>query len=131
MDKLYIKTDPVRLKQVIINLLTNASKFTKKGHILLSFSIDETKRTITFSVTDTGIGIPKEKAEYIFERFVKLNQFAQGTGLGLALSRIIVGCMGGRIWVDTSYTGGACFKFTHPLNTAKPEEVKEVSANDL
>ena len=131
VDKLYIKTDPVRLKQVIINLLTNASKFTKKGHILLSFSIDETKRTITFSVTDTGIGIPKEKAEYIFERFVKLNQFAQGTGLGLALSRIIVGCMGGRIWVDTSYTGGARFKFTHSLNTAEPEEVKEVSANDL
>ncbi len=131
VDKLYIKTDPVRLKQVIINLLTNASKFTKKGHILLSFSIDETKHVITFSVSDTGIGIPKEKAEYIFERFVKLNQFAQGTGLGLALSRIIVGCMGGRIWVDTSYTGGARFKFTHPLNTVTPEEEKEVLADTL
>ena len=131
VDKLYIKTDPVRLKQVIINLLTNASKFTKKGHILLSFSIDETKHVITFSVSDTGIGIPKEKAEYIFERFVKLNQFVQGTGLGLALSRIIVGCMGGRIWVDTSYTGGARFKFTHPLNTVTQEEEKDVLADNL
>lgn len=125
-EQLNIKTDPVRLKQVIINLLTNASKFTKEGHIKLSFSIDEEAKTITFAVTDTGIGIPKDKAEYIFERFVKLNPFAQGTGLGLALCKIIVECMGGRIWVDTTYTQGARFMFTHPLHTVSPdEEIKE------
>ena len=121
--ELFFKTDPMRLKQVLINLLTNASKFTKKGSISLSFFVDETNRTITFAVTDTGIGIPKEKAEYIFERFVKLNPYVQGTGLGLALSKIIVEGMGGRIWVDTSYTGGARFMFTHPLNPLEPGEV--------
>lgn len=113
---LHIMTDPTRLGQVIINLLSNSSKFTKQGNITLSLSVDKKNKMLTFSVTDTGIGIPKEKVEYIFERFAKLNQYVQGTGLGLSLCRIIVNALGGKIWVDTEYTGGACFKFTHPLN---------------
>lgn len=125
VDKLTIMTDPTRLKQVIINLLTNSSKFTKKGSIELSFNINEESNEIEFAVTDTGIGIPKEKAEKVFERFVKLNQFAQGTGLGLSLCRIFIEKLGGKIWVDTDYTGGARFVFTHPIN--KPENNEEGS----
>lgn len=115
VGKLEIKTDNVKLQQVIINLLTNASKFTKKGHIRLSFTVDEAANTITFVVADTGMGIPKEQAEAVFDRFVKLNKYAQGTGLGLSLCRIIVERLGGKIWLDTSYTGGARFMFTTPI----------------
>ncbi len=126
VDKLFIRTDPMRLKQVIINLLTNASKFTKSGHIRLSFTVNESASTLIFSVSDTGIGIPDDKAGYIFERFVKLNPFVQGTGLGLALCKVIVEGMSGRIWVDTSYKAGARFMFTIPLYPASPdEEIKE------
>ncbi len=123
VDKLYIKIDPLRLKQVIINLLTNASKFTKKGHIRLGFTVDEQKSTIIFSVTDTGIGIPEDKVVYIFERFVKLNPFVQGTGLGLALCKVIIEGMNGHIWVDTSYKEGARFMFSIPLYPADPNDV--------
>lgn len=123
--KITILTDQTRLRQVITNLLTNASKFTKEGSITLSLKIDEKAKVMTFAVTDTGIGIPKDKAEYIFERFAKLNQYVQGTGLGLALCRIIVGCLGGKIWVDKEHTGGACFKFTHPLSKPKEDEETE------
>lgn len=114
-EEIMTRTDTIRLKQVIINLLTNACKFTEKGFIKISINVDKASKLITFCVKDTGIGIPEEKAEYIFERFAKLNQFVQGTGLGLALSRIIVENLGGKIWLDTSYHDGACFKFTHPI----------------
>ncbi len=114
-EEVLAKTDTIRLKEVIINLLTNACKFTEKGFIKLSIEVDKDNRVITFCVKDTGTGIPEDKAEYIFERFAKLNQFAQGTGLGLPLSRIIVENLGGKIWLDTSYHDGACFKFTHPI----------------
>ena len=70
-----------------------------------------------FSVTDTGCGIPVEKAEKVFARFEKLNEHAQGTGLGLSICKINVENLGGKIWVDTSYTNGARFVFTHPLKT--------------
>ena len=80
---------------MIINLLTNASKFTKEGHIRLSFSVDEGKRLITLAISDTGIGVPKEKAEAVFERFVKLNQYVQGREVGrkdLARHFVYGGC---------------------------------------
>ena len=125
VDSLYIKTDVVKFKQVIINLLTNASKFTKEGHIRLSFSVDDGNRFVTVAISDTGIGVPKEKAEMVFERFVKLNQYAQGTGLGLSLCRIIVERLGGKIWLDTSYTEGARFMFSIPLTIAQKEEMAE------
>ena len=70
---------------------------------------------IIFSVTDTGCGIPKEKAEKVFERFEKLDEYVQGTGLGLSITRLIVEKLGGKIWIDTTYTQGARFVFTHPL----------------
>lgn len=122
--KLLIKTDPVRLKQVLINLLTNASKFTQKGHIRLSLHLDEASKMMTFDVADTGVGIPPDKAEKVFERFVKLNTYVQGTGLGLAISRLIVERLGGYIWVDTTYKEGARFVFTHPLTVVKEDDKK-------
>lgn len=125
VDSLFIQTDAVKFKQVIINLLTNASKFTKEGHIRLSFSVDEGKRLITLAISDTGIGVPKEKAEAVFERFVKLNQYVQGTGLGLSLCRIIVERLGGKIWLDTSYTEGARFMFSIPLTKVQKEDLAE------
>ena len=114
-DQLIIDTDPSRLKQVVINLLTNASKFTKRGFIKLCIHPDQKSGMITFAVADTGTGIPADKAEMVFERFVKLNQYVQGTGLGLPLSKVIIESLGGKIWVDTEYTQGARFVFTHPM----------------
>lgn len=127
--QLVIMTDPMRLKQVLINLLTNASKFTKEGHIRLTLSVDKARKLMTFDVSDTGIGIPADKAEHVFERFVKLNPYAQGTGLGLAICRLIVERLGGNIKVDTSYTGGARFVFTHPLVEVDTSQEDEKQKN--
>lgn len=108
-------TDATRLEQVLINFLTNAAKFTKKGEIVLSYSVDNEKQEVIFSVTDTGTGIPADKAEVIFERFEKLDTFAQGTGLGLHICRLIANMLKGKVMVDTSYTKGARFIFIHPM----------------
>lgn len=116
VDSLSMSTDPDRLKQVLTNLLSNAGKCTESGFITLCLKVDEENRMAIFSVTDTGCGIPKEKAETIFERFEKLSESRQGTGLGLAICRTIVEKFNGKIWVDTSYTGGARFVFTHSLD---------------
>lgn len=110
-----LTTDATRLEQVLINFLTNATKFTSQGEIVLSYSVDADNRQVIFAVTDTGIGIPKDKAEVIFERFEKLDSFAQGTGLGLHICRLIANMLKGKVMVDTSYTGGARFLFIHPI----------------
>ena len=112
-------TDVQRMQQVIINLLSNADKFTKRGKITLDFSVNEEKQMAIFSVTDTGCGIPKEKQGLVFERFEKLNEYAQGTGLGLSICKLIVHKWRGSIWIDPDYTGGARFVFSHPLNIEK------------
>ena len=112
-------TDVQRMQQVIINLLSNADKFTKRGKITLDFSVNEEKQMAIFSVTDTGYGIPKEKQGLVFERFEKLNEYAQGTGLGLSICKLIVHKWRGSIWIDPDYTGGARFVFSHPLNIEK------------
>ena len=112
-------TDLQRMQQVIINLLSNADKFTKGGKITLDFSVNEEKQMAIFSVTDTGCGIPKEKQGLVFERFEKLNEYAQGTGLGLSICKLIVHKWRGSIWIDPDYTGGARFVFSHPLNIEK------------
>ena len=112
-------TDVQRMQQVIINLLSNADKFTKCGKITLDFSVNEEKQMAIFSVTDTGCGIPKEKQGLVFERFEKLNEYAQGTGLGLSICKLIVHKWKGSIWIDPDYTGGARFVFSHPLNIEK------------
>lgn len=114
LSSLVIETDDSRLRQVLINLLVNAVKFTKQGTIMLKLEMAE-ENTALFSVTDTGCGIPPEKQKMIFERFEKLNEFVQGTGLGLSICQLIVKFVSGKIWIDEHYTQGARFCFTHPL----------------
>lgn len=109
-------TDIQRLQQVIINLLSNAMKFTENGTIKLELEINEANNQALFSVTDTGSGIPKDKQKQVFERFEKLNEYAQGTGLGLAICKLIVTKNGGDIWIDSDYAEGARFMFSHPLD---------------
>ena len=111
------RTDPRRVQQILINLLTNACKHTSSGEIKLSASLTETPGFVTYSVTDTGPGIPADQAEKIFERFTKLNDFVQGTGLGLSICRDIAGRMGAKVYLDTTYSaGGSRFVFTVPCN---------------
>lgn len=114
-DTYLLNTDVQRMQQVIINLLTNAAKFTTNGTITLSLEVDTEHNRALFTVTDTGCGIPKEKQKLVFERFEKLNEYAQGTGLGLAICKLTVDKWGGEIWVDPDYADGARFVFTHPL----------------
>lgn len=110
-----LRTDVQRLSQVLINLLTNANKFTEQGRITLSFEVLEKEGMVRFAVADTGCGIPPEKQAKVFDRFEKLDEFKQGTGLGLAICRQIVMKVGGKIWVDGTYTSGSRFVFTHPI----------------
>ena len=110
------RTDPQRVQQILINLLTNACKHTSKGKIVLASSLTAKPGFVTFSVTDTGPGIPPDQAEAIFDRFTKLNSFVQGTGLGLSICREIAGLMGASVYLDTTYTGGgARFVFEVPI----------------
>jgi len=118
-EELRVTTDGMRVQQVLINYLTNACKHTVEGSITLESSLTETPGMVTFAVADTGTGVPPEKAEDIFGRFVKLNAHKQGAGLGLNICRIISENLGGRVWLDTSYTGGARFVFTIPYNTGE------------
>ena len=114
-DSFVIETDVQRLQQILINLLSNANKFTLKGQIILGIEQDADGESLIFSVTDTGCGIPLEKQQKVFERFEKLDEYVQGTGLGLAICKITVGILGGEIWIDQDYTDGARFMFSHPI----------------
>ena len=117
VDSFMLTTDAHRLSQILINLLTNAGKFTSEGSITLGVEIDKEHDEVLFSVTDTGPGIPPDKQEMVFNRFEKLEgNKKKGTGLGLAICRQIAVIIGGRIWVDPTYTGGARFIFAHPLD---------------
>lgn len=113
-EALCLNIDPFRLQQLLVNLLTNAAKFTDAGEINLDFRVDKEKKQVVFSVTDTGIGIPQDKHDCIFNRFEKVDEFKQGTGLGLSICRVIADRFGGTIQVDSSYTGGARFVFVMP-----------------
>ena len=114
LSVLMLDTDDARLRQVLINLLVNAAKFTEQGSIVLELKMADAG-TALFSVTDPGCVIPPEKQHLIFERFEKLNDFVQGSGLGLSICQLIVKYMNGKLWVDSGYTRGARFCFTHPL----------------
>lgn len=121
LSELFLDTDDARLRQVLINLLVNATKFTKEGSIVLKLEISpEEEEMALFSVTDTGCGIPLEKQKLIFERFEKLNDFVQGSGLGLSICQLIVKHIQGKLWVDPHYMQGARFCFTHPLKYKSP-----------
>ena len=111
--ELYVSGDWNRIIQIISNLLSNAAKFTPKGEI--HFGYREKEDFVEFYVKDSGIGIPAERVATIFQRFGKINDFVQGTGLGLTLCRMVVEKMGGRIWLRSQEGKGSRFYFTLPL----------------
>ena len=114
VDKnLYVIGDRMRIMQVLMNLLSNAAKFTPSGEIHFGYQLRG--NVVQFYVKDTGIGIPANRVAKIFERFGKINNFAQGTGLGLTVSRMLVERMGGRIWVRSGEGIGTTFYFTLPM----------------
>lgn len=114
LPEYYIYTDKKRLMQVITNFINNALKFTETGQITLEYHLNEITSEIEFSVTDTGMGIAPEKADKVFDRFVKLNSFSKGTGLGLSICRSIIEHLGGTIGVESKLGIGSRFWFTHP-----------------
>ena len=108
-----IDSYPRMIHIVLTKLLENAAKFTTVGNITLKVSQEESM--LHFSVVDTGPGIPPDKKEYIFERFTKLDNFVQGTGLGLTVARMIAERLGGTLTLDTEYTSGSKFDFILPI----------------
>ena len=124
LEEMPIETDDSRLQQVLINLLINATKFTPQGSIVLKLE-KETNDTVLFTVTDTGCGIPKDKQANIFQRFEKLNENAQGSGLGLSICQLIIEHIGGQIWIDSEYAEGSRFCFTHPISQKGRKENKK------
>lgn len=108
-----IRTDPQRIIQVITNFVNNAIKFTSEGSITIAYEVEKDK--VKVSVKDTGIGISENDRVRVFERFIKINEFHQGTGLGLTISKTIVEYLGGSIGVDSEIGKGSTFWFTLPL----------------
>lgn len=122
LSSCFIRTEKNRLMQVINNFLTNAIKFTQKGSITFGYEIRD--KMLYFHVTDTGCGIPANKKDSIFGRFVKLSSFAQGTGLGLSICRTIIEHMNGTIGVESEEGKGSTFWFTIPYQPARLSEKK-------
>ena len=114
LPELTFTSDKNRLYQVLLNFVTNALKFTSEGSIVIDYRINGNE--VRFSVQDTGMGIEPEKQEAIFTRFVKLNNFIAGTGLGLPICQSIVTQLRGKIGVESEPGKGSCFWFTHPIN---------------
>ena len=105
-DELIINSNYSYIVQVLDNLLGNASKFTHVGSVTLAYEVKKEDNQLIFTVTDTGIGIPVEEQERVFERFVKLDNFSQGAGLGLSICRIVAERLGGYLRIDKGYTQG-------------------------
>jgi PAS domain S-box-containing protein len=129
-----LRGDPDRLRQVLINLVGNAIKFTPKGRVLMRVEPDpgdSSSGALRFSVADSGIGIPTEKLELIFEAFTQADASTTrhygGTGLGLAISKRLVELMSGRIWAESKPGAGATFYFTAKFGSplaAKPQQIE-------
>ncbi|MFA4870130.1 MAG: ATP-binding protein [Pedobacter sp.] len=122
--------DPVRLGQILTNLINNAIKFTSKGKVSISaffVSRNKVQTIINFEVTDTGIGIPKDKMEFIFERFTQANADTNrkygGTGLGLAITKRLVELQGGNIQVESTPEIGSSFKFSLSFKNGSNESI--------
>ena len=113
VDKM-IRTNSHSASRALALLLDNAIKFTKKGSVELRITLNNATKTVVYTVTDTGIGVPPYEAERIFEEFTQLDNYYEGTGIGLSVARSIARRLGGDIILDTSYTGGARFVLTLP-----------------
>ena len=134
-DSLLVKTDPLRLQQILANLIENAIKFTSSGFVEFGYTIlpsqfkDIHKDSVLFFVKDSGIGIAKKNKEKIFERFVKIvdkeGQIYRGSGLGLALARDLVHMLKGEIWVESVLGKGSTFYFTIPYPRPRVKETKD------
>ena len=111
-----IKTNEIALRRIVTHLLDNAVKFTEKGNIHISCELAAEQNAIRISVTDTGIGIPEDKQEQIFERFYKVDSFSKGIGLGLSVSRMIAQKLGGNLVLDSTYKEGSRFIVTIPVD---------------
>lgn len=116
-----VLTDKLRLTQVITNFLSNAIKFTQEGYILIGYEYREKERSVHIFVKDTGIGIPKEKQDAVFNRFTKLDEFAKGTGLGLSICKVIAERFDGYIAVESEVGKGSRFSIILPLNPQHTE----------
>ena len=110
--KTLIHTNQRSATRALTLLLDNARKFTKEGEVRLTIQLQP--EAVSFIVEDTGIGIPPKEAEHIFDEFVQLDEYYDGTGIGLTVARNITRRLGGDILLDTSYTGGARFVMTLP-----------------
>ena len=111
-----IKTNETALRRIVCHLLDNAVKFTEKGSIHVNCELEAEQNAIRISVTDTGIGIPEDKQEQIFERFYKVDSFSKGIGLGLSVSRMIAQKLGGNLVLDSTYKEGSRFIVTIPID---------------
>lgn len=114
-ERLHIITNPSYVKLILGSLLHNAAKFTLTGSITLDYSVSLSEGIVRYSVTDTGIGIPVDQCEAVFDRFRKLDSFTQGSGLGLSMARAIAIKLGGALVVDMEYTIGARLVLTLPF----------------
>ena len=132
--ELLIYSDPVRIKQIISNLVDNALKFTEKGYVEFGYMLENNskKSVIKFYVKDTGIGLTKDQQTIIFSRFTKAEndkkKLYRGAGLGLAICKNLVNMLGGDIWVESEIDKGSVFYFTIPYEDIT-EEKKLVKAN--
>jgi two-component system, sensor histidine kinase and response regulator len=132
-----LRGDPARLRQVVINLVGNAIKFTSEGEVTFRTELTVGKGTearLHFSVTDTGVGIPKDKQKAIFEAFTQADSSTTrkygGTGLGLAISSQLIQIMGGRIWVESEEDRGTAFHFTMSFPLQETATEIQVIANE-
>ena len=120
-------TDRMRLKQVLINLVGNAIKFTQEGYV--KFTVKRDGQKLAFAVTDSGIGIPEDQKEEIFEEFSQVDNSKTkqtgGTGLGLSISRRLIKLMGGTIWLESQEGKGSTFHFTIPLKEAIGNQLQD------
>ena len=133
-----VVADPSRLRQVIVNLIGNATKFTERGEVRLVVELEsqtDTDYLIRFAVSDTGIGIPEEKRQLIFQTFVQADGSTTrrfgGTGLGLAITRQLVELMGGRIWLESEMGKGSTFFFNARLGRPEPGQLKVTAPKAL
>jgi PAS domain S-box-containing protein len=137
-ENITIETDPFRLKQILTNLIENAFKFTEQGYIEIGYRIIKSDKIIEFYIQDTGIGIPKDKFEEIFERFNKIesdkSRLYRGTGLGLTITKNLVERLGGTIWLKSEIRKGTTFYFNLPLKNSdgRQQRIQEFeSVNDF